>query len=1162
MGSPAQAPNGVAVEEVRSLVDQWIAAAEQFPPDAVARRLAGVLSEDNGLEFTVRFVDEVLRPQDHRVAARGLANLSPIAPRFLPPWMRLAIRAGGIVGRILPQLVVPIARRTMRTMVGHLILDARPAQLGRAIAKLRARGDKLNLNLLGEAVLGDQEADRRLEGTRALLTRPDVDYVSIKVSSVASQIILWSFEETVEKIVARLTPLYETAAASDPPTFINLDMEEYRDLDLTIEAFQRLLDQPSLINYSAGIVLQAYLPDALPALDRLTEWAIARRRRGGAPIKIRVVKGANLAMERVDSAVHGWPLATFGSKAETDANYLRMLSRALDPVRLDAVRIGIAGHNLFDIAYSWLLAQQRGVTDSIDYEMLLGMATPQAAAVLHTVGDLRLYTPVVDPREFDVAIAYLVRRLEENASSENFMSAVHNLGTDESLREREYRRFLESLDLLDAEIPERNRTQDRNRERLAAITEDPHHAGFANVPDTDPSLPANRDWATATLSRIKESTAGEDAIRAAKLTEETQLEDLLRTLTAGAARWAALPDIERSAVLRRTGHLLAARRDELIEVMAAETGKTISESDPEVSEAIDMAHYYAELGLQLGRVAGARFAPARVTAVTPPWNFPVAIPFGTTAAPLATGSAVLLKPAPEARRCSAVFAHALWDAGVPRDVLALADIEEGTLGRELIAHPAVDRVILTGSYETAEMFRSFRPDLPLVAETSGKNAMIITPSADLDLAVSDLVNSAFGHAGQKCSAASLAILVGSLRSSRRFRSQLVDAVTSMRVGYPQDAANRMGPLIGPARGKLLHGLTRLDPGEEWLITPRQLDESGRLWSPGVRAGVRPGSQTHRTEYFGPVLGIMYAADLDEAIELQNAVDYGLTAGLHSLDVSEVQTWMERVQAGNLYVNRGTTGAIIRRQPFGGWKRSSVGTGAKAGGPNYLVRLGRWAAVEDVDHESSVDHAARTAHGGNAVTPTMRLQAYLTAALEALSSDRNAAAWFRRAVDDDARVWAAEFGVSRDVSELGVERNVFRYRPAECAVRIAEGASLRDALRVIAAGLLSRARFTVSAGAPLPDAVVGALADLGIAVHEQSDDDWQQELAGVTGRVRLVGADGRAALAAAGGSPELAIWDDPVTVAGRLELLPFLLEQSVSVTAHRFGGSSPLSDIGI
>src|SRR5690606_32654506 len=208
---------------------------------------------------------------------------------------------------------------------------------------------------------------------------------------------------------------------------------------------------------------------------------------------------------------------------------------------------------------------------------------------------------------------------------------------------------------------------------------------------------------------------------------------------------------------------------------------------------------------------------------------------------------------------------------------------------------------------------------------------IVTPSADLDLAVADVAKSAFGNAGQKCSAASLVILVGSVARSERFRRQLADAVKSMAVGYPQDPATLVGPIVEPAQGKLARALTQLAEGETWLVKPRQLDETGRLWSPGVRDGVQPGSEFHLTEYFGPVLGIMTAADLDEAIALQNGVDYGLTAGIHSLDPDEVAHWLDRVQAGNLYVNRVITGAVVRRQPFGGWKRSSVGAGAKVGG---------------------------------------------------------------------------------------------------------------------------------------------------------------------------------------------------------------------------------------
>ncbi|WP_136035158.1 proline dehydrogenase family protein, partial [Microbacterium sp. PF5] len=938
-------------EEVAALVQRWLAESETHPVEPAAQRLSEVLKDPNGLDFTVGFVDGVMRPEDLRVAGRKLAELSDITPTLLPGYLRAAIKAGGFWAPKLPGVVVPISRRVLRAMVGHLVLDATPSKLGPAIAKLRKTGNRLNLNLLGEAVLGEREAGRRLQGTYDFLARPDVDYVSIKVSSVVSQLSMWSFDEAVADVVEKLTPLYRLAAkaeAAGKAKFINLDMEEYRDLDLTIAAFTSILDQPGLEDLEAGIVLQAYLPDALGAMQRLQEWATARRAKGGAPIKVRVVKGANLAMEEVDATVHGWPLAPYGTKQDSDTNYKRVLDWAMTPERLDAVRIGVAGHNLFDIAYTWLLAKARGVTDAVEYEMLLGMATGQAEAVRKDVGRLLLYTPVVNPAEFDVAIAYLVRRLEENASPENFMSAVFELASNPTLLTRERERFERSLAALAADaglpesqrVPAPHRTQNRADERPAGVTE-----GFANQPDSDPALAANRAWGRDILRRSVSTTLGRDAIAAARIETEAELDAVFTAATAAAERWAALPAAERAAVLHRAGDELAARRGQLIEIMANEAGKTIAEADPEVSEAIDFAHYYAERAKDLDAVTGAEFVPSKVTVVTPPWNFPVAIPAGGVLAGLASGSGVIIKPAKLTQRCGAVMVEALWAAGVPRDLLALVDLASRDLGTRLVASPQVDRVILTGAYETAQLFRSFRADLPLLAETSGKNAIIVTPSADLDLAAADVARSAFGHAGQKCSAASLAILVGSVADSKRFERQLVDAVTSMRVGLPDDPATQMGPIIEPANGKLLTALTTLDKGERWLVEPRKLDDEGKQWTPGVKTGVREGSYFHLTEFFGPVLGIMHAKDLDEAIRLQNAVDYGLTAGLHSLDSAEVATWLDRVEAGNLYVNRGITGAIVQRQPFGGWKRSAVGAGAKAGGPNYLFGLGEWRAAE-------------------------------------------------------------------------------------------------------------------------------------------------------------------------------------------------------------------------
>ncbi|AWB87818.1 proline dehydrogenase family protein [Mycetocola zhujimingii] len=1201
------------------LARKWVDESADAPVDPAAERLADVLKDPNGLAFTVGFVDGVMRPEDLFVAGYNLQRVAKLTPAFLPWYLRAAITAGGVLGPVIPGVVIPIARRVLRDMVGHLVVDATPEKLGPAIASLREGGSKLNLNLLGEAVLGENEAHKRLEGTRDLLVRDDVDYVSIKVSAIASQLSMWSFDEAVDRIVERLTPLYELAAESRTPKFINLDMEEYRDLDLTLAVFMRVLERPRLRGLEAGIVLQAYLPDALSAMQTLQGWAATRVASGGAPIKVRLVKGANLAMEGVEAKLHDWPTAPYDLKQDTDVNYKRVLLWALTPERSKNVHLGIAGHNLFDVAFAWLLAKNRGVTDAVDFEMLLGMATGQAAAVKRDVGDLLLYTPVVNPREFDVAISYLIRRLEENASEENFMSAVFELHDNAALFEREKGRFLASVEQLDAtanEIPTPRRTQNRETEwTLAPITElapgtapaadqsitrpvavdddemsmtqqvlglargsktespfdtvrvfdtttlntvpatDIGAPGFVNTRDTDPALPANRAWARRIVARVAGSELGTATIAACTVTDAETLEFIIAGVRERGATWGATPAAERAALLDRAGFALAANRDRLIEVMASETGKTIAEADPEVSEAIDFAHYYAAKARELDAIRGARFVPSQLTVVTPPWNFPVAIPAGGVLAALAAGSAVILKPAPQARRSAAILAEALWEAGIPQELLTLVSLDEHGLGEQLVSHPSVDRVILTGAWETAKLFRSWRPELALHAETSGKNAIIVTPSADLDLAAADVVKSAFGHAGQKCSAASLVILVGSVAKSDRFRRQLIDAATSLRVGYPDDPTSQMGPIIEPADGKLLHALTELGVGEKWLVKPRQLDDTGRLWSPGIRGDVAPGSYFHLTEFFGPVLGVMHAATLTEAIRYTNAIDYGLTSGLHTQDADDLEEWLATVEAGNLYVNRGITGAIVQRQPFGGWKRSAVGAGAKAGGPNYLLTLGSW--VPDSGSSSTTLHLRGL---------DSRVTRIIESAQPSLGYEEFDV--LRRSALSDAIAWGNEYGEVKDASALEVERNLFRYRPVSVAVRGTADADLGDVLRVVIAGVRSRSRFTLSVASGLPATIRGVLADLGVPVSVETDAEWIERAAAIDAdahRVRLVGSAAarrqlHTALAgAAEGNPDLAIYAGAVTPSGRIELLPFLHEQAISITAHRFGNPDPWSE---
>lgn len=1184
-----------AVAQVR----RWLADARGHQADFAAQQLAGALKEPGGLDFIVRFVDHVVRPEDPAIAARALRELAQQAPGFLPPALRAVFGVGGRAAPLVPRVAVPVARRVLRRMVSHLIVDARDRQLGEAIAALRDERTRLNVNLLGEAILGKGEADRRLEGIAGLIRRDDVDYVSVKVSAATAPHAPYAFDEAVADITERLTPLYELAR--DNGTFINLDMEEYHDLDLTLNVFTGLLEQSGLRDYEAGIVLQAYLPDALAAMVRLQEWAARRVAAGGAPVKVRVVKGANLPMELMQASLMGWPVATVASKQEADTNYKRVLNYALTPEHLRHVRIGVAGHNLFDVALAHRLMDRRGLgPEQVEFEMLLGMATGQAAAVKADVGSLLLYTPVVRPEEFDVAISYLVRRLEEGASPENFMSAVFDLDADEALFAREEERFRASLAHLDAGVPRPSRGQDRSRGedgvRPAAVD------GFANTPDTDPSLPGNRAWARGILEAIPGSALGAERARAHRVgTAEAARAAIADTQAPGAA-WGALTGAQRAEALDAVGRALHAGRGRLLEVAAAETGKTLDQGDPEISEAVDFAHYYARLARGLDEVEGARAVPVRLTLVIPPWNFPVAIPVGGVLAALGAGSPVVFKPAPQSERTGAVawelIVQGLRDSGLfddggplaahdPADLVRLvtmADEDEEEVGTALVTDPAVERLILTGGWDTAKLFKGMRPDLHLLAETSGKNAVIVTPSADLDLATKDVVHSAFGHAGQKCSASSLVVLVGSVATSERFHRQLLDAASSLHVAHPADPRAQMGPVIEEPGEKLRRGLTELGEGERWALRPRELDATGRLWSPGIRSGVRPGADAHLTEYFGPVLSVMTAQTLDEAIEIVNAVDFGLTSGLHSLDPDEIAHWLERVQAGNLYVNRGITGAIVRRQPFGGWKRSVVGPTTKAGGPHYLHGLVDW---EDAPSSTSESPAAdRAAEGTAAGTPAAAERSWLDAA---------------RALDE--RAWAGTFGAGTDVSALAAERNVLRHLPVPVLVRRASGPA-EHLLRVVSAGLRAGAPMTVSI-APTPAAQAPGTDDLSAeALRGQVDElvrtagagraegaapvsvvvedaaafhDRARQLAqippaaegGGDARIRLVAdwaqdregarAAGTALHAALGGTPDVAVYAGPVVSAGEVELLPFLHEQAVSVTAHRFGTPDHLTD---
>jgi len=949
-----------------------------------AERLARLLEDPAGLALSLALTDEVIRIVEPARAARRFVDVVRRAgvPKSLGVIDRALLRTGALAAPHVPRVAGSLLARRVRSEAHRVVLPAEDPAFAAHLARRRAQGIVSNVNVLGEAVLGEGEAGRRFDDVLEQIRRPDVSYVSVKVSALCSQLSNLAFDQEVLRVAGRLRPLYQAALDCSPPVFVNLDMEEHRDLGLTLAVFQAVLDEPALASLSAGIVLQAYLPDSHRAAARLAAWAVDRRRRGGAPIKVRLVKGANLAMEQVEAELRGWPQAPYSSKAEVDASYKRLLDVLLAPDVGAAVRIGAASHNLFDVAWAILQADAQGARDRVDIEMLEGMAEGQAQAVKAFTGGLVLYTPVARAGDMTSAIAYLVRRLDENTAPENFLRDLFRLTPSSPAFQHQQERFCRS-------VTERHNVDETPRHRQDRAAEDgpsaqigpgPQIGGrrfsagepFSNEPDTDFTLAANRRWIERHLGDLASAVPGEVPVRVAgrdRSPDNTgtsgdpsaggtawyrygQADTALVNEAVAAARaagpgWAAVGLPERRRVLTRVGEVMAGQRGRTVATMAFDAGKVVVEGDSEVSEAIDFARWYAGATAVL-EGQDAKWVPLGTVVVAPPWNFPYAIPAGGVLAALAAGNAVILKPAPQSVLTARLLAEHLWAGGIPDDVLQFLPCAEDEVGKHLVTHPEVDAVVMTGSRATARMFLDWRPGLTLLAETSGKNAMVVTAAADLDLAARDLVRSAFSHAGQKCSAASLAIVEASVYDRGGLARRLADATASMVVGPAWDLRSAMGPLIGPPEGELLSALTVLEDGESWLVEPHRLDRSGHLWRPGVKMGVRPGSRFHLCEAFGPVLGVMRAEDLDHAITLQNQPAFGLTGGIHSLDEAEVETWLGRVEVGNAYVNRHITGAVVGRQPFGGWKASSVGPTAKAGGPGHLSCLVRWNDLAGTD----------------------------------------------------------------------------------------------------------------------------------------------------------------------------------------------------------------------
>ena len=1181
-------PHSVEIQQSAALARVLQRRANELQTPAEKRQqseLDRMIQNPNDKVTLTQLTDQAFRSTTPHRAVDQLVHILDVQgiPRFFTPVDRALLKGFQSFGSYLPGVAVPLVKDKMQQETANVILPAEEELLTGHLRERRQEGVRMNVNYLGEALLGEDDAQLRLKSYLQALQLPDIEVMSVKVSTIYSQISQLSYDHSVEILCDRMEMLYRASAkasftrtdGSTVKKFVYLDMEEYRDMRLTAEVFMKTLDRSGLENVSAGIVLQAYIPDSFRVQQQITAWAKKRTAAGGAPITIRIVKGANMEMERFESGLHGWPQAPYKEKLDTDANYRRMVRYGMQSENIAAVTLGIASHNLFELAHGLVLALKQDAFEHVQFEMLEGMANHQRRAIFELCNNLLLYAPACRKQDFIHAIGYLVRRLDENTGPDNFLRHAFHLTVDSPEWKRLEEQFFAGFERIAELSDEPRRIQDR-RQPPAEMPDVPWQE-FQNESDTDFALPQNLKWAKELIANWK-GRHGDAAINipltiAGKEVEgERDLHECLdpsrpetivgryrqangEDLNAAVAcaksdddGWRTKSAAERRTILRKVAQEIREARADLMGAAMADGGKTLPQSDPEVSEAVDFVEFYASTADYFSQLTGIETQGRGVVLVVSPWNFPIAIPCGGIAAALAAGNTVILKPASDTVLVAYQLCKCFWRAGVSQKTLQLVPCSGRTAGEYLIPNPDVDTVILTGGTDTALTMLKTRSDLRLLAETGGKNATIVTAMADRDQAIKDVIYSAFGHAGQKCSATSLLILEGEVYDDENFKRALCDAARSMKVGSAWDLETKIGPVIRPPSGDLETALKELETGESWALMPQHDDDNPHLQGPGIKWGVSPGSYTHCTEFFGPMLGVMKAKDIHEAIDFVNFTGFGLTSGLQSLDDREQEIWLSRIRAGNLYINRGTTGAIVLRQPFGGMGKSAFGPGIKAGGPNYVAQLMKFQEIGSPQgHEDVADEWLTQLKNSLEQKPASLTAETIANSIAAIGSY-------------DLQM-SREFSQKHDHFKLTGQDNFRRYLPVqEIRIRIDPNDTEFENIARVCAARAAGCRITVSSPIGFESASIDWLDQVtepwaaAIEFVEESDVQLADVIRSeATLRVRYAASDRvpegvRRAAATTG----LYIADAPVLMNGRIELLWYMEEQSISDNYHRYG----------
>ncbi len=921
-----------------------------------------------------RFIDALPQLHTDESIARHLAEYFGETREHLPGWARVGMRFIPRQGA-LASLLAWLARTNARNLARKFIAGSNLEEALDAVARLRRKQLTFTVDLLGEATITEREAEKSqqdyldlIEGLSRevnawqpldLIDRdpagplPRVN-VSIKLSSLFSQFDPMAPDHTSTQVRARLRPILRSAIQHR--AFVNIDMEQHAFKNLTLRIFREILGEDEFRDWpDVGIAIQAYLQSCERDLHELLDFARTR----ATPIWVRLIKGAYWDFETIVSAQEGWPSPVFAKKWQTDANYERMTEFLF--ANHEWLRPAFGSHNVRSLAHAMALAEQFGVPPTgYEIQMLFGMADPIKEALARMGRRVRVYTPY---GQLLPGMAYLVRRLLENTANTSFLRAsfadhvpeeklLMNPATHASNHAAAKNGHAEKPK---AEVGFQNEPlADFSDEDNRQAMQDAMAQVRRQLGQTYPLVIAGKTVATAeTIASHNPSHLREVVGQCGKATPDLALAAIESARSAFASWRDVDPGVRADYCVKAAG-IMRRRRFELAAWQVFECAKNWREADADVCEAIDFLEYYAlemrRLAAPFGRSLPGEenvnsYEPRGVAVVIAPWNFPLAILCGMTTAALVTGNTVIMKPAEQSSVIAAKLMEIFTEAGLPAGVVNYLPGVGEEIGPTLAEHPDVALVAFTGSRGVGMLLNKQTAILAdgqshikrLIAELGGKNAIVIDDDADLDEAVNGVVSSAFGYQGQKCSACSRAIVLAPLYDV--FLERLVEATKSLKIGPAEDPSCKIGPVIDEESRRRILGYVEKGKQQARLAFAGELGflaSEGTYVAPHIFADVAPNAAIAQEEIFGPVLAVMKAANLDEALRIANGTAYALTGGFYSRSPENIRRVKREFRVGNLYINRKITGALVSRQPFGGFKMSGVGS--KAGGPDYLLQF--------------------------------------------------------------------------------------------------------------------------------------------------------------------------------------------------------------------------------